>query len=190
MKPILAALLLLTMAACQKERRLSVPSHMHYINFKDIKIGFREGKNFDLDGNGTVDIGFKVYVIGDPVLQMDKYRYCAASMIESNFPVNKNDDVDIRRNGDLIQTENTSDYEWFRVSLAVLAQKNIGLNGPPFWTGVWKDVQHQYLPIQIMKEGKRFNGWVELSFDQAAEKIILHRSGVSTVAEIAIKAGQ
>jgi hypothetical protein len=45
------------------------------------------------------------------------------------------------------------------------------------------------LPIQIKKDNKRFNGWVELSFDMDAEKVILHRAAISKLPESQVIAG-
>lgn len=188
MRPLLIAMLLLSLAACKKEKHLPIPTQMQYNRF-EITVGYNESKRLDLDGNGTLDVGFRTYHVGDPIMQMDKIQYCAVSMIESNFPMNRNNDVDIRKSGDKIQSSNTADYEWFPVSLAVLAQKNIGMVDSPFWTGTWQNVKHQFLPIQIMKANQRYNGWIEISFDKVAEKLIVHRSGVSLVPEVDIRAG-
>lgn len=185
---LLLIVMLLSLAACKKEKRLPIPTQMQYNRF-EITVGYNESKRLDLDGNGTLDVGFRTYHVGDPIMKMDKIQYCAVSMIESNFPMNAHDDVDIRRSGDKIQSANGRDYNWYQVSLAVLAQKNIVMVDPPYWTGTWKDVQHQFLPIQIMKDNKPYNGWIEISFDKVAEKLIVHRSGVSLVPGVDIRAG-
>lgn len=188
MRPLLIFMLLVSFAACKKDKHVPIPLQMQHTRF-EIEVGYNENKRLDLDGNGTIDVSFRTYHIGDPLLQMDKIQYCAVSMIESNFPMNKYDNIDIRKMGDKIQTNNTDDYEWFQVSLAVLAQKNIGMVNPPFWTGLWKDVQFQFLPIQIVRNNQRYNGWIELSFNKETEKLIIHRSGVSLLPEVDIKAG-
>lgn len=121
--------------------------------------------------------------MGDPHLLIDKIQYCAESMVDSNFLVNQNDEVYTREKGDLITTNITSAYEWFQLSLTVLIQKNIGMVDPPFWTGLWKDVQHKFLPGQIIKNNKCNNGWIEISIDKVAEKLIVPSSAISLLPE-------
>ncbi|MBO9564747.1 MAG: hypothetical protein J7621_18355, partial [Niastella sp.] len=62
--------------------------------------------------------------------------------------------------------------------------------GNPYWEGAWKQVHHQYLAIQIVKDNKRYNGWVEVSFDTAGEKLVLHKAAISKEAEKAVIAGK
>lgn len=190
MKPILYLLMLLTFAACKKQTFTKPPAQqMQVKELNNVEIGYNSGKRFDIDGNGTLDLAFRTYHIGDPLLQMDKIQFCAVSLIESHLPVNSANDVAVVNNGDWIFTESKPNYEWFEVSLLVMAQKNIPLNGAVYWTGTWRQTNHQYLPVQLLKNGKRYNGWVELSFDMEREKIILHRSAICTVANLDIKAG-
>jgi len=50
-------------------------------------------------------------------------------------------------------------------------------------------VKQAYLPLQIIIEGKRHNGWIELTADQQNERLILHRAAISKSPEKIIKAG-
>jgi len=45
------------------------------------------------------------------------------------------------------------------------------------------------LPVQVLVNNQRFNGWVELSFDMSAEKIILHKAAISKLPERGVIAG-
>ena len=44
--------------------------------------------------------------------------------------------------------------------------------------------------VQVEKEGKVFQGWIELSFDQAAQKLVLHRAAISREPGKTIRAGK
>lgn len=190
MRLLVVILTILFLGSCQdKEIQIIEPS-MEFINLNNVEVGYNQMRRFDLDGNGKFDVRFATYHIGDPVLKMDKIQFFAASQINSYFPINADDNVTPLNTGDKIITRNTAHQDWYQVSLIVLAQKNITDKEPPYWTGTWKDASHQYLPIQIDRRGQRFNGWVELSFDKAAEKIILHRAAINTVPNIDIVAGQ
>jgi hypothetical protein len=52
-----------------------------------------------------------------------------------------------------------------------------------------KLANHKYLPVYLKKNGHVYFGWIELSFDTIAEKIILHRAALCTEAGQKIKAG-
>jgi hypothetical protein len=44
--------------------------------------------------------------------------------------------------------------------------------------------------VQVKKGGQAFLGWIEMSFDKEAEKLILHKAALSTIANKEIKAGE
>lgn len=189
MKPLLIAIVILALTACKKETLKPLEPQMMYQDLQNAEIKYNTFKRLDLDGNGTTDVRFGTYHIGDPLTQMDKIQFHAASMIESNFPIDQHDNAPVFSKGTIIKTNNTADYEWFRVSLVVLAQKNIPVTGTIHWTGNWKDVSRQYLPIQLLKGNQRYNGWIELSFDMENEKIILHKAAISNTPDVDIVAG-
>jgi len=49
---------------------------------------------------------------------------------------------------------------------------------PDTWLGNWKDKSHHYIVLRVDQQGKPFYGWMEVSFDRQAEKIILHRAAL------------
>ena len=67
--------------------------------------------------------------------------------------------------------------------------KNSSAAGREYWEGKWKTRSHKYLPLQIQKNGKRYNGWVELSCDTGSQKTILHKAAISKKEESAVRAG-
>ncbi|HEX7844899.1 MAG TPA: hypothetical protein VF476_03800, partial [Chitinophagaceae bacterium] len=75
------------------------------------------------------------------------------------------------------------------VSEVFLGEKIIGVNQPVYWQGPWKDVSHKFLAVQIVKNDLKYNGWIELTFDTANERLILHRAAISTEAGKEVKAG-
>lgn len=117
------------------------------------------------------------------------YRYCIQSSIHSYFPV-KDEAAPILNKGSLIAEDSFADYEWYNVSSLMLAQKVVTVSSPPFWEGTWRQVKHHFLPVRLSSSNQYFYGWVELSFDTAGEKTILHRAGISRQPDKAVKAGQ
>jgi len=192
MKRLFFLLIVFSLAACEKKDLVQPPPQEVEMEYKDLlqsEIGYRQFLRLDLDNNGSIDIVFTTYHIGDPLMQMDKIQFCANSYIDCYLPVKADNDVQMLSAGDLIQTRNTESHEWFHISQLVMAQKNIPLTGSVFWSGSWKGANHNYLPFQLDKQGKRYNGWIELSYDMTNEKIILHRAAISKVANVDIKAG-
>ena len=80
-------------------------------------------------------------------------------------------------------------FDWFGVSSIVLAEKLVPLNEAPYWGGTWKEASHHFLPVQLTKEGKAYYGWIEISFDMSAEKLVLHNAAISSEGDKEIKAG-
>lgn len=72
----------------------------------------------------------------------------------------------------------------------VLVEKIIEETAPVHWEGIWKDVSHKYIPVQILKNNNRYNGWIEVSFSTAAGEFILHKAAIATQPNRDIKAGQ
>ena len=103
--------------------------------------------------------------------------------------MNSNENAPVLQKGELVPLENFGGYNWYEVSQIELAQKVTGMTGEPFWEGLWKSSNHDYLPVQILVNNQRFNGWVELSFDINSEKIILHKAAISKLPERFVIAG-
>ncbi len=60
---------------------------------------------------------------------------------------------------------------------------------PDYWESNWLNVNKKYLPFQIMKDNKKYDGWIELTEDHANEQIISHRFAISKQADTAVVAG-
>lgn len=179
---------ILFLAGCKKPLT-PAPQNMVYTDLYDKKIRFRESFFLDLDKDGIPDIFFHTLLVGDPVAQQDKEKYFVSSRINAYLPVNAQENAPILEKGEPIPINNFNDYTWYEVSLIELAQKVTGVSGPPFWEGTWKSSRHKYLPVQVRVSNSKYNGWIELSFDTDAEKIILHKAAISSEAGIEVIAG-
>jgi hypothetical protein len=126
-------------------------------------------------------------LVGDPILQRDRLQFIAHSKIDDNLLNNDEDQSPVLNRYDLI-SETHQGYQWYEISAIVLAEKITTMTSV-FWEGLWKNASHKYLPVQIKRNNKLYHGWIELSFDTAAEKLILHRSAISTEAGKDVKAG-
>ena len=184
---------LLMLQACKKQPVTNLPTEtpetaMIYKDLQDAVVSTSHSKSIDIENDGITDFSFGVMLLGDPILQRDRLQFFANSKVDRNL---LNDDQD--QSPILNKTEKISvsypGYTWYEISNIVLVEKIITNNGS-YWDGLWKNASHHYLPIQIKKDKKLYNGWIELSFDTSGEKLILHKAGLSTEADKDVKAGE
>lgn len=195
-KIFLATLLtiLLFGAACKKNGvitpPISRPEEIDYLDFFN-----REIRNntvpfmADLNQDGVYDVRFGTQLVGDPVKQTDRLQYRVSSNIFTKLPVNSNEEVPVFNAGSIIPLNDAEGFRWFQLSSVVLAQKVTAVNPPVYWEGNWKTAAKKYLPVQVLKNNLRFNGWIELTVDTTNEKLILHRAAISRLPEVPVKAG-
>lgn len=193
-KYLLLATVTLMLVACGKEKPLEpvVPppsSHplMAYKDLQNKEVKYGKYQYIDVDNDGSGDILFDVLLLGDPVLQRDRVQFYANSRVKRNLLNNSVDESPMLNKGDTISKKHPG-YDWWEISAIVLAEKIITDNGTS-WQGLWKNADHKYLPIQFEKNSKLYHGWIELSFNTAEEKLILHKAAISTEEEKSVQAG-
>lgn len=186
-----AAVAALLLFSCKKDDVVIIPQPvMEYTDLHDSVV--QAGKplsTFDFDGDGFSDLRFNVTLIGDPLLGQDKSQFRVSSGIHSKLPVNSAEHVPVMNRGDIIPLANFSGYQWWLVSSVVMVERVENTGGQIWWQGNWQGAIKKYLPFQMIKNGQRHNGWVELTVDEQGEKIILHRLAMSKEPEKEIKAG-
>jgi len=190
-KALIALLWLLAFAAvaCIKETNTQPPSpFMQYTNLynKEVKAG--QSAHLDIDGNGSNDFSFYTQLVGDPILQRDRLQFLATSKIATNLLSNSHDESPKLNKGDRIGLQHDG-YNWYEISSIVLAEKITPLTGDIHWDGIWKKANHHYLPVELIKNGQAYLGWIEISFDIQEQKLILHKAAISTQSSKEIKAG-
>ena len=189
--PLLIAVFLL--GACRKTgfTEPAEPTHpsMKYKIFADVEIKVGESRRFDIDDDGSEDFGFETILIGDPVLARDRLVFVSFSGISKYLLNNPQDEAPVFQPGDSIKLEHHG-LEWNEVSYLTLSRKIIPGAGQPFWEGPWKDARRSFLPVQIKKQDSVYLGWFQISMDKTAEKIVVHKSGIATVANKTIVASR
>lgn len=191
LKALIIPLWLITLAAvaCIKQASEDVPHpNMQYTYLQNLELKENEYYHLDIDANGTPDFTFYTQLVGDPVLKQDRRQFLAGSKVETSLLNNENDESPRLNKGDKI-TVNHKNYNWYELSSLVLAEKVTPEEGSIFWQGQWKDARHNYLPVQLAKGGKVFLGWVEISFNQQEQKLVLHKAAISTESGKEIRAG-
>jgi hypothetical protein len=188
-----AVVIILTLFSCKKEIPTPVTPHpeMEYFNLNNREIKANAaGFSIDVNHDGRQDLHFGTLLVGDPIYQVDKLQFLVTTNIAANLPVNSNEEIPVMENGELILPADFNGYHWFELSSIILVQKITSVTQPVFWDGHWKNATHKYLPYQVMVDNKRYNGWVELSVDITAGKLVLHKAAVSKEADRIIKAGE
>ena len=165
------------------------PTHpvMVYNDLSSAEVKYGQYKYLDIDNDGSFDLLFNVTLLGDPLLQRDRLQFYANSGKERNLLNNSQDQSPVLNLMDPISKIHPG-YTWYEISAILLAEKIITFNGNS-WEGLWKNVSHKFLPVQVQKNGKLYHGWVELSFDTTKETLILHKSEISTEEDKEVKAG-
>jgi len=179
-------------AACKKEPvKPTPPTETHpqmlYTDLHDAEVKYLQPKTVDVNNDGAADFSFGVLLVGDPVLQRDRAQFGVSSGIERNLLNDANDQSPKLQKLEIV-SKNHPGYTWWQISHIVLAEKIITATNTS-WDGIWKNAAHNYLPIQVEKEQKLYHGWIELSFNTAEEKLVLHRAALSKEAEKDVKAG-
>lgn len=190
-------LALAAMTACKKDNAPHPPKQpgnqqpeMIYTDLQNQELKFRQAQVVDLDKDGTADIGFATWYIGDPLEKEDEILFFAGSYIHSNLLVNEANTSHAFNLGETIPVGSYPGHDWYQVAQVEMALKNTPETGNSYWEGAWKQVNHKYLAIQVVRDNKRYNGWIEISFDTAGEKLILHKAAISKEAEKAVIAGK
>lgn len=183
----------LLFAACKKERlpEPTLPTHppMMYKDFQDVEIKVGQNRRFDIDEHGSHDFGFETLLIGDPVLARDRLLFVGFSGIGKYLLNDPQDEAPVFQAGDSVKLEHTG-LEWNELSYLTLSRKIIPGAGQPYWEGPWTNASHRFLPLQIKKQDSVYLGWLQISMDKTAEKIVVHKSAIATIANKTIVAGR
>ena len=111
------------------------------------------------------------------------------------FPIKYTDNGQetlILKKGDYIGEKSFNGmYPWTRQPFVLMATKSEPYFDKPIsWEGQWKNLSHVYQAFCLVyPTGDSFFGWVELSFDTATEKLMIHAAGISTEAGKGVRAG-
>lgn len=189
---LFAIAIILLLTSCKKESLPTNPpteSHpeMQYKDLQNAEVKYQHSNVVDVDNDGSFDFAFSVQLVGDPLLQRDRWQFMAHSGVNKNLLNDASDNSPMLSRTDVISKQ-MNNYNWYEISAIVLAEKIVTDNGK-YWDGNWKSADHNFLPIQVKKEGKYFHGWIELSMNTTEEKLVLHRSAISTEEEKSVKAG-
>ena len=176
---------------CDKNQPGKSPeTKMKYVDLHQSEVKMGSVQRVDLNEDGSIDFNFKAESFGDPILKQERLSFMAKAEINGYLLAIENTETTKRLDkGNLISQIPPSGFGWFGVGQAVLTEKVTSESNEVNWQGDWNDGSHHYLPVQIVKNGSKYCGWIELSMDVANEKMILHQGAISTEAGKDAKAG-
>jgi hypothetical protein len=190
-----AAALLLLLAGCQKSVDILPPPPVVPPQMQSFTLGERvvrygsAAAPVDPNGDGTTDLLFSVWPVGDPIEKLDKRQFRVTSTLYTSLPVMTNEQVKVLSKAAIIPVDDSQDSPWYNASSIILAERREDLSGNISWNGNWLQASHHFLPFQVLKNSHRYNGWIEISMDQVTEQIVLHRGAISLEPEKDIRAG-
>jgi hypothetical protein len=191
-KTFLFASLAVLLFSCKKEDD-EVSSTIEYTNYNNRAVTETTDLVLDLNKDGANDYVVTTQPVSDGtstrlVFKVAKYQGTANRiLLQEDEGAPK-----MMEKNETITKEALPDYEWTPLHLANLVEHVTPAQpAAPYWQGTWKEKQNKYLPVQLLKDNKTYNGWIQISFSAAnTPQIIVHDAAVSKEADVSIKAGQ
>ena len=188
-KTFLFASLAVVLFSCKKEDDEVVPSNFIYTNLNNVAITSNNHLEFDLNNDGVKDFHATTQLVDQN--DADYLQFIINSK-QSNKILLQNEALPkVMETGDSIKKTGHTPFVWTSNGALVVERVMPVDPAQSRWQGAWKDKRNKYLPIQIVKDGKTYHGWIQVSFsDTTPFKIILHDAAVSKTPDVGIKAGQ
>ena len=150
--------------------------------------------SLDVDNNGFGDVTYQTYYNQDMNLPGYKLKFYASGSSLISFPLNANsqdqETLPLKK-GDVIDKNSFAfPYQWTHQPFVLMATKaEPYFNKPIYWEGAWREASHIYQGFKLEYPTGVYYGWVELSFDTAAERLMIHKAAMSTELDKGVKAG-
>lgn len=194
-KTLLLITAFLALTACKKTEipapTPEPPSELRYVDLGGYVVHFGGApKLLDIDQDGQDDMLLGYRLVGDPLYRVDKKQWLAVTDIRTRLAVNGVEQSPMLRKQDLLPVESFGGYTWYAASSIILMERVEDIASRIQWNGSFRDADRHYLPIQQVRNGLRYNGWVELSADTAGQRLILHRAAIARTGERPVVAGQ
>lgn len=163
---------------------------MRYIDFDNYSVSYyNRALVMDLDEDGYFDAFFDVQLVGDPIAKVDKMQWLLVTDLHVRLAMNAQEESPVKRRSDVLPVDDFDGYEWYGLTELNLFERVETAAGNVSWRGNWRQAVRQYLPVQIIINSKRYNGWFEITADIPGERMIVHRAAISKEPEKPVRAG-
>lgn len=194
---ILVPLLMLLAVSCAKKKDDRIPNpnppapaDMTYNDLGNVTVTLNQMYPVDLDKDGVGDARFRVLASGsgsDGTVD-DLYQLNPAP--RHRVLLNEENRSPVYNLGDTIRFQNIAGYEWMALNVVEMAKRSVSANTPTRWEGNFTNVNRKYIAFQVSRYNSFYNAWIELTIDTAANRMILHKSGVSNISGRPVVAGR
>jgi hypothetical protein len=176
--------------ACSKKEN-PTPLSIQYVNLNNAAVTTDQSVNIDLDQDGTIDFYVTKELKETAAGQDDLLEFRVVSRQQNKLLIQQNGTPARKEAGVWIRKNDEGEYKWDASEHAVIVTRGIPIDiANAYWTGTWKDQYNKYLPIQLIKDGKTHNGWIQLSFSTVLpSRIIVHDAAYNKTADEPIQAG-
>lgn len=177
-------------AACSKKEN-PTPVSIEYVQLNNATVTTDQSVNIDLDKDGTVDFLVTKELRETAAGQDDLLEFRVVSGQQHKLLVQQDGTPARKEPGVWIRKENEGAFQWDASQHAVVITRVLTIDlANAYWQGTWKDQYNKYLPVQLIKGGKTYNGWIQISFSPILpSRIIVHDAAFNKVAGEPIQAG-
>ena len=189
---VLIACATMLMMSCSKNETPPPQASIEYLNLNNAVVTANDVLDIDLDKDGTYDFMVTKELSQTNAGQADLLEFRVFS-IGQNRILMQSDRTPARKEfGVLIEKDSEAPYQWDPLNSAAIVSRVIPVDiANSYWQGAWMNQQNKYLPVQLMKDGKFYMGWIQISFSNVLPaRIIVHDAAYNKIAEQPIKAGQ
>jgi hypothetical protein len=192
----LFSLCLLAFISCKKNNPEPSPEEpafndpaMTYIDLTGKSVAMDQSLVLDIDGNKKMDL---LFYTERQSLEHNTKSASVFTVISGNTCYLANNMLDdttpILQKGDPVSHVELPGYEWYPVvNFTLMQYATVG--GQSYWEGPWKDLDHRYLPFELLISGKAYLGWVELFADAKTSRLTFYRAAMSKEPQTRIRAG-
>lgn len=124
---------LFILGSCKKENDIPANYSVEFFDLQNAAVKYQQHVTLDLTKDGNTDFSFGVLLVGDPVLQRDRYQFFVSSRVKTKLLNDANDESPMLNKGEEIRLIHEG-YTWYEVSAIVLTEK-IVTNQSTTWNG-------------------------------------------------------
>lgn len=189
---ILVAMTMMSIISCSEKEPISPPKSIQYINLNNTAVTSNNVLSIDLDTDGTTDFVVTKELRETNAGQNDILEFRVIAAQQNRVLVQENGTAARKETGVFIRSDDENGYQWEATTPAVIINRVLTPDpANSYWDGTWLQQFNKYLPIQLLKEGKKYNGWLQLSFsDVLPSRIIVHDAAFNKIADQPIQAGE
>ena len=183
---------MMSIIGCSKKEPISTPTSIQYTNLNNTAVTTNNVLSIDLDNDGTVDFVVTKELRETNAGQDDILEFRVVAAQQNRVLVQADGTPARKEAGVFIRSEDDQLYTWDASTPAVIINRILTPDpANSYWQGTWLQQYNKYLPVQLLKEGKKYNGWIQFSFsDVLPSRIIVHDAAYNKIAGQPIKAGE